>query len=420
MKTAMSRLLRFADAMPRVASHVRNASALSVEPQDRVGRVSKRSTPLGVLAILCGVTLSSGAFAACDQTLKFGVADPLTGPSATFGIDQIQALKWAVEDINAAGGVNGCKLEAIIVDNQGKPDVAITTTNRFVQIDKVPVIVTAFSSVVKAVAPIANREKVLLLSIGANSPSLAHMGDYVYTSFPLADVDMKALASFMTNKQGKKRAAVLYVNNETGIDGSQVFRDSFKADGGEVVLYDSYEENQSDFTGLALKVRSTNPDMIHIHSVVSDFPAIVSQLRQLGINTQVTSFQTAFNTKMIKDLGAASEGIIVTSLAPSVEANPALVPYLKRWQDEYKRPPNGLPYTQYWYDSAYIVADLYRWLAANKLPATGENMRKALLAIKTFKQPLSGTVTFNENHTVQKETYFWQVKGGQFVLVGKN
>jgi branched-chain amino acid transport system substrate-binding protein len=280
--------------------------------------------------------------------------------------------------------------------------------------------VTAFSNVVKAVAPIANREKMLLLSIGANSPALAHMGDYVYTSFPLADVDMKALPVYLTRKLGKKRAAVLNVNHETGIDGSQVFRDAFKAAGGEVVLYDSYEENRADFTGLALKVRSSNPDVIHIHSVVSDFPAIVSQLRQLGITTQVTSFQTAFNTKMIQDLGAAAEGIIVTSLAPGVDENPALVPYLKRWQDQYKRGPNGLPYTQYWYDSAYIVAELYRWVAQNKLPATGENMRKALLAIKTFKQPLSGPVTFNENHTVQKATYFWQVKGGKFVMVGKS
>lgn len=376
-----------------------------------------------VLAVVVGgalATAAAGAFAACDQPLKFGVADPLTGPSAVFGIDQIQALKWAVEDINKAGGINGCKLEAVIVDNQAKPDVAIMTTNRFVQVDKLPVMVTAFSNVVKAVAPIANREKMLLLSIGANSPQLAHMGDYVYTSFPLADVDMKALAPYLVNKMGKKRAAVLYVNHETGIDGSKIFRDAFKAAGGDVVVYDSYEENRSDFTGLALKVRSANPDVIHVHSVVSDFPAIVSQLRQLGITAQVTSFQTAFSNKMIQDLGAHAEGVIVTSMAPGVEDNPKLEPYLQRWQTEMKRAPNGLPYTQYWHDSAYIVAELYRWVQANNLPATGENMRKALLAVRKFEQPLSGPVVFNDNHTVQKATYFWQVKGGKFQMIGKS
>lgn len=415
----MNKVVAFLTPLLRVATRSAEVLQRARAPRRSIG-ASRLPASMRILAALAGLGISAGASAACNKPFKFGVGDPLTGPSATFGIDQVQAIKWAVEDINAAGGINGCKLEVIILDNQAKPDIAITTTNRFIQVDKVPVIVTAFSNVVKAVAPIVNREKVLLLSVGANSPSIAKMGDYVYTTFPLADVDMNALPPYLIKKHGKKRAAVLYVNHETGIEGSQVFRDAFKASGGEVVLYDSYEENRTDFTGLALKVRSTNPDVIHIQSVVSDFPAIVSQLRQLGITTQVTSFQTAFNTKMIQDLGVASEGIIVTSMAPGVDQNPALVPYLKRWQDQYKRLPNGLPYTQYWYDSAYIVADLFRWVEANKLPATGENMRKALIAIKNFKQPLSGPVTFFENHTVSKATYFWQVKGGKFVMIDKS
>ena len=380
---------------------------------------SRTSVRSSLAVALLAVSLAGGRAGACDAPLRFGVADPLTGPSASFGIDQIQAVKWAVEDINAAGGVNGCKLEAVILDNQAKPDVAIATTTRLIQIDKVPVIVTAFSNVVKAVAPIANREKVLLLSTGANSPDLKNLGDFVYTTFPLADVDMKALAPYMV-KQGKKRAAVLYVNQDTGTEGAKVFRKAFEDAGGEVVLFDSYEETRSDFTGLALKARSVNPDVIHIHSVVSDFPAIVSQMRQLGVTTQITSYQTAFSNKMIQDLGGGAEGIIVTSLAPPVQENANLGPYLERWKKEFKREPNGLPYTQYFFDAPYIIADLYRWIDEKKLPATGENLRQALLAIKTFKGPLTNGTTFKEDHTVDKATYFWQVKDNKFVLIGKS
>jgi branched-chain amino acid transport system substrate-binding protein len=154
--------------------------------------------------------------------------------------------------------------------------------------------------------------------------------------------------------------------------------------------------------------------------VVSDFPAIVSQMRQLGVTTQITSYQTAFSNKMIQDLGQGAEGIIVTSLAPSAQDNANLEPYLARWRSEMKREPNGLPYTQYWYDSVYIAAELYRWLDAQKLPATGENMRKALLAVRTFQGPLTNETTFRDDHTVEKTTYFWQVKGGKFVLIGNS
>jgi branched-chain amino acid transport system substrate-binding protein len=370
-------------------------------------------------AVAAGLQVLPGSGVWAQEALKFGVADPLTGPSAIFGLDQMQAVRWAVEDINAKGGINGRKLEAIIADHQAKPEVGIAVVNKFTSVDKVPVFITAFSSVVKAVASIADREKVLMLSVGANSPDIKNLGDYVYTMFPLADIDMKALGAYMVQKQGKKRAAVLYVNHETGIEGAKVFAQAFTQAGGEVVLNDSYEETRSDFTGLVLKVRAANPDTIHIHSNVSDFTALVAQMRQLGLNTQITSFQTAFNPKMIQEVGAGAEGIIVTAMAPSSEDNPNVAGYLNRWQQAYKREPIGLPYTQYFHDAPYIIAQLYKWVLDRNLPVIGENLRKALLDIKSFDLPLTTRIVFNDDHTVNSPTYFWQVKNGKFQVIGK-
>ena len=387
-----------------------------VEAFAEVARRRRRATAAAYAAAVA-LTLVSGANA--QETLKFGVADALTGPSALFGKDQIQALQWAVDEINAKGGVNGRKLEAIIADHQAKSETGIAVANKLVGVDKVPVLVTAFSNVVKAVAPIANRDKALMLSVGANSPEVKNLGKYVYTMFPLADIDMKALGKFMVSKEGKKRAAVLYVNQDTGIEGAKVFAKAFESAGGKVVLDELYEETRSDFTGLVLKVRSANPDMIHIHSSVSDFTAIVAQMRQLGVNTQVTSYQTAFNPKMIQQIGAGAEGIIVTAMAPPPDDDPNVAAFVARWKKEFNREPVGLPYTQYWHDSAYVVADLYKWVLGHNLPITGDNLRKALLEIKTFKLPLTDHITINADHTVDSTTYFWQVKGGKFVLIGK-
>lgn len=353
------------------------------------------------------------------EPLRFGVADPLTGPSALFGLDQMQAVRWAVEDINAAGGVNGRKLEAIIVDHQAKPDVGIAVVTRLIQVEKVPAFITAFSNVVKAVAPIANREKTLMLSVGANSPDIKNLGDYVYTTFPLADVDMRALGTWLYQKQGKRRAAVLYVNHETGTEGAKVLSESFRKAGGEVVLDESYEEQRSDFTGLVLKVRAANPDVVHIHSVVSDFTAIVAQMRQLGLNMQVTSFQTAFNPKMIQELGKGAEGIVVTALAPSAEDNANVPKYLERWQSVHKRGPIGLPYTQYWHDAPYILAKLFKQVLDKKEEVNGTTLRQALVDIKDFDLPLTNRITINADHTVNAPTYFWQVKDGKFQVIDK-
>src|SRR5437588_7313296 len=195
------------------------------------------------LKLAAGVALAIAAAtpAAAQDVFRFGLAMPLTGSQALYGQDQVKAAEWAVAEINKAGGVNGKKLEMIVLDTQADPQLGIQMVNRLASVEKVPVFVTAWSGVVKAVAPIANDNKVVELSIGANSPDVAHLGDYVYTTFPLADVAITAVARYAIQKIGAKKAAVVYINNDTGIVAAQVYRDSFTKAGGEVVAYEAYD-----------------------------------------------------------------------------------------------------------------------------------------------------------------------------------
>jgi branched-chain amino acid transport system substrate-binding protein len=367
--------------------------------------------------LAAAVALPFAALADCPEPIRIGITDPLTGPSANFGKDQVQASEWAVADINAKGGVNGCKLELVIQDHQGKPETGIAVANRFIEIDKVPLFYGGFSAVVKAMAPVAERGKTMMFSVGANAPSIAKLGDYTYTTFPLAEVDMRAFGKYVKEGMGKQRLAVLYANNETGVPGSRILIDSFTKAGGTVVLDEAYDPAQSDFTGMILKVRALNPDVIHVHGVNSDIVTVMAQIRQLGIQTQLISYQGAFSDAFAKQLGAAGEGLTVTSLAPTAEQNPNVAAFVARWQQEKGRAANGLPYTQYFYDVPYILAGMIRYLHEKNLPITGETMRKALLDVRTFDGPMTGPVTFNDDHTVNKPVFVWKVKDGRFQYV---
>ena len=174
---------------------------------------------------------------------------PLSGSQALYGSDQVKAAQWAVEDINAKGGINGKKLEMIMLDTQADPQVGINAVNRLVSVEKVPVFITAWSSVVRAVAPIANDNKVVELSIGANSPDIAKLGDYVYTTFPLADVDVSAVARYTVEKIGQEESCgTLHQQRhrnrrEPGLQGQ------FTKAGGEIVAYEAYDPKATDFTG---------------------------------------------------------------------------------------------------------------------------------------------------------------------------
>ncbi|MBN8909146.1 MAG: ABC transporter substrate-binding protein [Rhodospirillales bacterium] len=205
--------------------------------------------------------------------------------------------------------------------------------------------------------------------------------------FPLAEVDVTALAKYTYGKLGKKRAAVLYINNDTGIGGAKIYRDVFTAAGGEVVAFEGYDPKATDFTGVLLKARVGNPDVVHIHGL-SELPQVIAQMRQLGMQQQITSYSAGYNPKLLSQLGPAAEGLIVTSLAPTSDSNPNVAKLLELWK-QVGRFPNGLPYLQYAWDSTVVVAQIYGWVDKNGLPMTGENCRKALLAIREFDLPMS-------------------------------
>jgi len=377
-------------------------------------RLSRRSLLAGASA----AALPMGSLHAAGTPFRFGLTLPLSGPQALYGSDQILAAQWAVADINKAGGVvDGRPLDMLVLDTQADPQIGIQMANRVVNAEHLPVFVTAWSAVVKAQAPIANDSKTVALVVGANSPNVAKLGDYVYTTYPLADVDLTALVEYLYQKMGKRRAAVLFVNDETGVAGAQIYRDAFKKIGGTIVASETYDNKATDFTGAILKVRASNPDTIHIQSQVSDTPQIVAQMRQLGLNQLVTSYAAIYNPEFIKALGAAAEGVIVTSLAPDAKDSPKVAAYVARWMKEKGRAPNGLPYTQYLYDTPYLVADVFRAMNKAGMAMTGENFRTAMMKVHSFELPLTGRTNLLATHEVKKPVYLMQVQKGAWVKI---
>lgn len=367
------------------------------------------------VAAAATVLASPAALAQSREPLRFGMAMPMTGSQAGFGVDFVKGARMAVADINARGGVNGRPLEMVEVDTQADTQLAIAGVNRLVHVNKVPVFLTGWSGVVKAVAPIANREKVLEFNVAASAPEIARLGEYVYTTFPLAEVDVTALATYTARTLGKKRAAVLYLNNETGIEPARLYKEAFEKAGGQVVAFEAYDDKATDYSGAILKVRAANPDVVHVHGLIVDIPAVIGQMRQLGLTQRVTSYGAAYNTKVIERLGSAAEGLIVTSLAPGAADNPNVPAWIERWKKTENRVPTALSYTQYTHDSAYLVADLFKWCLDKGLEPSGENMRKALLAIRHFDHPLAGALEIGDDHRVRKPVYLMTVDKGQFV-----
>ena len=285
------------------------------------------------------------------EPLKIGSALPLTGSQAGYGNECATGWRQAVADVNAAGGILGRQIELITLDTQAEPQLGINAANRFIGVEKLPMFYTA---------------------------------------------------------------AVLYINNDTGIDAAKLYRDTFIAAGGKIVAFEAYDPKATEFTGMLLKARAANPEIVHVHGLTADTPQVIAQMRQLGMTQRITSYSAAYNPKLVQQLGPAAEGIIVTSLAPGVNDNPNVGKFLERWKAEQGRVPNGLPYVQYQYDMVYLTKALYEYVDKKGQVATGDTLREALLTIGTFDLPMTGQMVL-DGHRVNKPVYLLTVEKGAFV-----
>jgi branched-chain amino acid transport system substrate-binding protein len=317
-----------------------------------------------------------------------------------------------VEDINAGKLFPMTKLDMATEDTQGNSRVGIQAFNKEAS-SNIPLIVSGFSAVIYGQAPLAVRNKIVLLSVGANDPKVATLGDYVVTTTPLADIDLTALANYVYKDMSKRKLAVLYVNDASGKYGAQVMEQVFKAAGGSVVESKAHETSATNFTPQLTALRNAQPDVVHIQSNASQTPLIIKQARDLGIKAQLTTYSVG-DTPEVAKLPAADGMLVTTFISPQRKE---VVDFKDRLTKKLGRVPNGFSFCCYLYDALYIVGKLAAEANARSAQWTGSDILDSIFQIKSFDTPVSGTTVINKNHTVVKPVTILKATNGAFQQV---
>lgn len=368
---------------------------------------------VGSVALVVGAAAWAGAAwaqgAAVPEEYKIGFSTPLTGTNAPFGKAFAEMARMAVDEVNAHGGVDAVKMRLIIEDTAADPKQGIAAFQKLVSVDRVPIVSSGWSTVLMATAPLADREKVLLINHSANAPSLRGAAKHMINSFPLADLDIKLLARYAIKKLKMKTGAVLYVNNDTGRLNAKVFKDTFEAGGGTIVAFESHEPDAIEFGAQAAKMRAVQPDIIHIPSLVQETPRIVKQFREMGIKAQFTSYSVAESKEMLTVAGEAGDGVLYTSLAPPAD-NPGTKAVVDKYRATYKKEPVPAAYLMYLWDlHDTILPEAIRYAKKQGWGYTGESIQRAILAIKAFDTKATGKTVFDADGTIQKPVYLKRV-----------
>jgi len=342
------------------------------------------------------------------ELIKIGIITPLTGGSAKYGEDIKRGYDLAVEEINEKGGISGRKIRLIYEDSEGKPEKAVTAAQKLIQRDKVIAILgDLWSSPTLAVAPIAEKNRVVLLSPGASSPKLTNAGDYIFRNEISEAYGAKESAGLYFNA-GFRKIAIIYINNDYGIAVRDITQQVYKELGGEIVNAEAFEQDAKDFRTQLLKIKRTNPDAILIASYKESI-LILRQMREMGMGIQVLGSPLFEDPEIIEKAGDIAEGAIYSyygTFDPKSQ-DARILAFIKKFKEKYGVEPEY--YAPIGYDAVKIIA-----LAIEKRGFQPEQIKNSLYQIKNFPG-LSGTTSFDKNGDVTKPIILKTIKNGQFV-----
>jgi branched-chain amino acid transport system substrate-binding protein len=315
--------------------------------------------PVILISIFCIVGLMiSGVSAA--ETVKVGIVLPLTGSQAKFGEIEKNSFDLALEEINASGGINGKKLELVIKDDTGRPEVGRSVVKKLITKDKVVMIGGGHSSsATYAVAGVCQQNKIPFLVNTGSADKITSSGwDYIYRLNPPVSHYADAITSLLAEKIKPKTVAILYENSLFGTKGAKSFSKICKKAGYKVVLKKKYEHGNKDFKPMLIRIKQLNPDIVYMVSYTMDASLLMKQAKELKLTPKMFIGGAAGFTlsKFMKNAGIASEKVISATLWHQVFPFPGAMNYYKKFLKKYKKP--AVYHGAQAYSACYVIADV--------------------------------------------------------------
>jgi branched-chain amino acid transport system substrate-binding protein len=359
------------------------------------------------------VAASALAVAApAQEPIRIGEFASMTGKEATYGQASHRGTLLAVEEVNAAGGVLGRKLELLLEDNQSKAGESATIVRKFISRDKVIAILgeVASSRTLEA-APIAQNARIPLITPSSTSPKVTEAGNYIFRVCFIDPFQGTVMAKFAKNSLKLKRVGLLSsVSSAYSVGLAKYFKERFTADGGTVVLEQKYSEGDKDFRAQLTAIRAAGVEGIFVPGYYAEASLICKQARDLGFTGPIFGADGWESPDLVTIGGKAVEGTYFATHYSPENRDPVVAGFNERFQRRWGSMSDTL--TGLGYDAVMMLVD------AIKRAGTTESakLRAALADTKNFKG-VTGTITLDAQRNPTKSAVVLAVKDGKFVFV---
>lgn len=343
-----------------------------------------------------------------NNIVTIGAILPLTGDKSAYGISMKNALELAFEEINNKRLGGNQQINIVFQDSRGLPTDCITAFHSMLTTNNIPLVIGPMSSSeMLSIAPIAEREQVVVLSPSASSPAITDAGDFIFRIAPSDSYEGIMMATFIIERLKLSRVGIIFNNSEYGIGIVNKFKDKFTTSGGTVLISESYSEGTSDFRTQLDKIKRTNPEAIYLVGY-KELGKIVKQAKELGLSARYLSVSLFEDTDVLTTAGLGAENVIFPSISFDIKSdNPRAINFVTVYSERYGKPPDAFAASAY--DAAYIAAEAIR---EGGNDAT--KIKNALYTINNFNG-LLGNFGFDSNGDVVLPIRLKVVKNGEFV-----
>ena len=379
------------------------------------------------LSALLAAALCAGALAGCgansnsanaatsgaEDTVTLAVVSPVTGDSAEYGIHFNVGAQMAADKINEAGGINGKQVVLKSFDSKNDAKEAAEVARLICQDKTILATIGDFSSTCcMATAPIYEENKTVQISPSAGLIDFPRVGPYNFSTTGVQENDGGFLMNRVINeKMGTKSVAIVYTNNNYGLNMLSYMTQEAEADGVVITDTEAIASGEKDFTAIVSKMRQTEPEAVAIVGSYNEVANCVKQIRQVGWDVPVAISGSALTDQLVELLGDDVNGIY-SNIAFVASDN---TPETKEFNEEFTKRANMPPsfHSISTYDTVMLVCD-----AAIKC---GDNLNRETLkdAIQSYKgfDGLMGPFEFTEDGAVYRGYKVVQYQDGVLTSV---
>ena len=340
-------------------------------------------------AAVGAVILGLGGLAQAADVIKIAVAGPITGPVAQYGDMQMIGAKMAVEQINAKGGVNGKKLEAVLIDDVCEPKQAVAVANQIVNQKIKYVVGHLCSGSTQPASKLYEEEGILMITPAATNPAITQQGyKMVFRTIGTDDQQGPTAGKYIATQIKPKKLAILHDKQQYGEGIAKEVKKTVEAAGMKPVLFEGINKGQTDFSALITKMKKDGVDFVYYGGYHPELGLLLRQSREQGFDAKYMGPEGVGNKDISAIAGPASEGLLVTLPADfsTDPANAELVAAFKA-----KNQDASGPFVMPSYAAVEIITDAIKGAKTEDPVKLADYIRK-----NSFQTPI-GKVAFKDN-----------------------